>query len=100
MEEIFSVSMCISLFVFAGRKVVTAVHKANIMRMSDGLFLSMCREQAKEFPEIIFKVSRKEGGGASPGLWELGEGETVVDNVYDGFGGSRTRAMMYRIFRL
>uniref|UniRef100_A0AC35TSJ2 Isocitrate dehydrogenase [NAD] subunit, mitochondrial n=1 Tax=Rhabditophanes sp. KR3021 TaxID=114890 RepID=A0AC35TSJ2_9BILA len=38
-----------------GRKLVTAVHKANIMRMSDGLFLNMCREQAAQFPEIKFK---------------------------------------------
>ncbi|KAI6230086.1 Isocitrate dehydrogenase [Aphelenchoides fujianensis] len=37
------------------RKLVTAVHKANIMRMSDGLFLNMCREQAAEFPDIKFK---------------------------------------------
>ena len=27
-----------------GRKKVTAVHKANIMRMSDGLFLKCCRQ--------------------------------------------------------
>ncbi|CAJ0574298.1 unnamed protein product, partial [Mesorhabditis spiculigera] len=38
-----------------GRKLVTAVHKANIMRMSDGLFLNMCREQANNYPEIKFK---------------------------------------------
>lgn len=25
------------------------------MRMSDGLFLNMCREQAQEFPDIKFK---------------------------------------------
>lgn len=37
-----------------GRKVVTAVHKANIMRMSDGLFLNMCREQAANYPDIKF----------------------------------------------
>jgi isocitrate dehydrogenase (NAD+) len=37
------------------RKLVTVVHKANIMRMSDGLFLNMCREQAAEFPDIKFK---------------------------------------------
>lgn len=37
------------------RKLVTVVHKANIMRMSDGLFLSMAREQASEFPDIKFK---------------------------------------------
>ncbi|KAL3103667.1 hypothetical protein niasHS_000303 [Heterodera schachtii] len=38
-----------------GRKEVTAVHKANIMRMSDGLFLKMCREQAQEFTDIKFR---------------------------------------------
>ncbi|MFH4983438.1 hypothetical protein AB6A40_010147 [Gnathostoma spinigerum] len=37
------------------RRLVTAVHKANIMRMSDGLFLRMCREQAAEFPDVKFK---------------------------------------------
>uniref|UniRef100_A0A0K8SIU6 Isocitrate dehydrogenase [NAD] subunit, mitochondrial n=1 Tax=Lygus hesperus TaxID=30085 RepID=A0A0K8SIU6_LYGHE len=39
----------------AGRKKVTAVHKANIMRMSDGLFLRCCRDAAKGFPEIKFE---------------------------------------------
>uniref|UniRef100_A0AAF5Q1M6 Isocitrate dehydrogenase [NAD] subunit, mitochondrial n=1 Tax=Wuchereria bancrofti TaxID=6293 RepID=A0AAF5Q1M6_WUCBA len=37
-----------------GRKTVTAVHKANIMRMSDGLFLNMCREQAANYSDIKF----------------------------------------------
>jgi len=37
------------------RKKLTAVHKANIMRMSDGLFLRMCREQAEKYPEIKFQ---------------------------------------------
>jgi isocitrate dehydrogenase (NAD+) len=37
-----------------GRKKVTAVHKANIMKMSDGLFLKCCREVAGEFPEIVY----------------------------------------------
>ncbi|CAG9825709.1 unnamed protein product [Phaedon cochleariae] len=37
------------------RKKVTAVHKANIMRMSDGLFLRCCREVAKNFPQIKFE---------------------------------------------
>ena len=35
-----------------GRKRVTAIHKANIMKMSDGLFLNCFREVAKEYPEI------------------------------------------------
>ena len=37
-----------------GRKKVTAVHKANIMKMSDGLFLRCCREAAAKFPEIEY----------------------------------------------
>lgn len=38
-----------------GRKKVTAVHKANIMRMSDGLFIKCCREAAEAHPEIKFE---------------------------------------------
>ncbi len=37
------------------RKRVAAVHKANIMKLSDGLFLKVCGEVAKEFPEIEFR---------------------------------------------
>ncbi|HUP44960.1 MAG TPA: isocitrate dehydrogenase (NAD(+)) [Thermoanaerobaculia bacterium] len=35
-----------------GRKRVTAVHKANIMKLSDGLFLKCFRDVAKEYPNI------------------------------------------------
>ncbi len=35
-----------------GRKKVTAMHKANIMKLSDGLFLDCFRRVAAEFPEI------------------------------------------------
>jgi isocitrate dehydrogenase (NAD+) len=38
-----------------GRKKVTAVHKANIMKMSDGLFLTCCREVAADFPAIKYE---------------------------------------------
>lgn len=37
-----------------GRKKVTAVHKANIMKKSDGLFLECTRQIAKEHPEIQY----------------------------------------------
>jgi isocitrate dehydrogenase (NAD+) len=37
-----------------GRKKVTAVHKANIMKTSSGLFLNVAREVAKEYPQIEF----------------------------------------------
>ncbi len=37
------------------RKKVTATHKANIMKYSDGLFLAVAREVAKEYPDIEFQ---------------------------------------------
>ncbi len=37
------------------RKTVHAVHKANIMKKSDGLFLKSCRQIAKEFPGIEYR---------------------------------------------
>jgi isocitrate dehydrogenase (NAD+) len=36
-----------------GRKKVTAVHKANIMKLSDGLFLRCFREVGQDYPEIV-----------------------------------------------
>jgi isocitrate dehydrogenase (NAD+) len=38
-----------------GRKKVTAVHKANIMKHTDGLFLEVSRNVAKEFSDIEFE---------------------------------------------
>lgn len=37
------------------RRQVTAIHKANIMKLADGLFLRCCRETAKQFPEIQYR---------------------------------------------
>jgi len=37
------------------RKKVTAAHKANIMKFSDGIFLSTAREVAGEYPDIHFE---------------------------------------------
>ncbi len=45
-----------------GRKKVTAIHKANIMKLSDGLFLKCCRETAAAYPDIQY-------------------GELIVDNA-------------------
>lgn len=36
------------------RKRVTCVHKANILKLSDGLFLDSCRKIAADFPDIEF----------------------------------------------
>jgi isocitrate dehydrogenase (NAD+) len=35
-----------------GRRRVTAIHKANIMKLGDGLFLESCRAVAREFADI------------------------------------------------
>jgi isopropylmalate/isohomocitrate dehydrogenase-like protein len=37
------------------RSLVTAVHKANVMRLTDGLFLSVAQEIAQEYPDINFE---------------------------------------------
>jgi isocitrate dehydrogenase (NAD+) len=36
------------------RLKVTAVHKANIMKLTDGLFLESARQVAKDYPDIVF----------------------------------------------
>jgi isocitrate dehydrogenase (NAD+) len=36
-----------------GRRRVTAIHKANIMKLSDGLFLDCFRRVSEEYPEIV-----------------------------------------------
>ncbi|HUZ93374.1 MAG TPA: isocitrate/isopropylmalate dehydrogenase family protein [Edaphobacter sp.] len=37
-----------------GRKKIHAIHKANIMKLSDGLFLQCCRAVAEGFPEVSY----------------------------------------------
>ena len=43
-----------------GRKRVTAIHKANIMKMSDGLFLKTCKEVSEAY------AGRDDVGGEYP----------------------------------
>ncbi|KAF7255555.1 hypothetical protein EG68_07465 [Paragonimus skrjabini miyazakii] len=38
----------------SGRKTVTAVHKANIMKLGDGLFLETCQNVSKLYPHVNF----------------------------------------------
>jgi isocitrate dehydrogenase (NAD+) len=54
-------SMRIAKFAFDyamrhGRKKVTAVHKANIMKLGDGLFMQCCEEVAKLYPRIKYEA--------------------------------------------
>jgi len=47
--------ICRSAFDFArqnGRKKVTCIHKANIMKLTDGLFLHVFQDVAKDYPDI------------------------------------------------
>jgi isocitrate dehydrogenase (NAD+) len=39
----------------AGRKRIAAVHKANIMKLSDGLFLECCRKVAEDYSSIEYR---------------------------------------------
>jgi isocitrate dehydrogenase (NAD+) len=53
-------SMRIAQFAFAharrqGRRKVTAIHKANIMKLSDGLFIECTRRVARDFPDIKYE---------------------------------------------
>ncbi|MFZ5647632.1 MAG: isocitrate/isopropylmalate dehydrogenase family protein [Bacillota bacterium] len=48
------VRFAFDLAVKQGRRKVTAVHKANIMKLSDGLFLDSARSVARDYPDIEF----------------------------------------------
>ncbi len=37
-----------------GKKKVTAIHKANVMRVTDGMFKAICAETAKQYPDITY----------------------------------------------
>jgi isocitrate dehydrogenase (NAD+) len=37
------------------RRTVTAIHKANIMKLSDGLFLACAQQVARQYPRIAYK---------------------------------------------
>lgn len=38
-----------------GRKKIHAIHKANIMKLGDGLFLRSCRAVAEQYPDVEYK---------------------------------------------
>ena len=57
------------------RKKVTAVHKANVMRVSDGLFLREVRNVAKEYPEVALDEKIVDATAAllvrNPGMFDV-----------------------------
>lgn len=64
------------------RKKVTVVHKANVVRATDGLFLEIGKQVAKDYPEIIFD----EGNIDAMTMWLLKNPERydvlVAPNLY------------------
>ena len=48
------------------RRHVTAVHKANVLRVSDGLFLECARAVAARYPQVTLRGEdhRRDGGAA------------------------------------
>ncbi|MDX1503064.1 MAG: isocitrate/isopropylmalate dehydrogenase family protein [Thermoanaerobaculia bacterium] len=65
-----------------GRRRITAVHKANIMKRSDGLFLECFREVAERYPEIESEDRIVDNMAmqlvARPEAWDV----LVMDNLY------------------
>lgn len=65
-----------------GRHKVTAIHKANVLRQTDGLFLKVAREVAQEYPQIEFSEQLIDSACAlivaSPSLFDV----VVTSNQY------------------
>ena len=65
-----------------GRKKVTAVHKANIMKFTDGLYLEESRKVAKRYPDIQFEDRIVDNACmqmvARPDEWDV----VVLPNLY------------------
>jgi len=65
-----------------GRKKVTAVHKANIMKFSDGLFLATAREVAEEYPDIEFNDRIVDNCSMQLVSWPQDYDVLVLPNLY------------------
>mmetsp|Transcript_29474 Transcript_29474/g.63859 ORF Transcript_29474/g.63859 Transcript_29474/m.63859 type:complete len:364 (-) Transcript_29474:44-1135(-) len=65
-----------------GRKLVTAVHKVNVHRQTDGLFLECCRQVAKEYPKIKYSEQLADSLLTAmvldPGAWDV----LLCENLY------------------
>lgn len=61
---------------------VTAVHKANIMKVSDGLFLTCVRKVREEFPEIEYSEMIVDNCAMQLVRWPQQFGVLVMNNLY------------------
>lgn len=65
-----------------GRRRVTAVHKANIMKVSDGLFLDSVRTVAERYPEIAYDEAIVDAMSMHLVLHPERYDVLVMDNLY------------------
>lgn len=66
----------------AGYRTVTAIHKANIMKLSDGLFLDCCRRTAQEFPDIAYNEVIVDNACMRLVMWPQDFGVLLTPNLY------------------
>uniref|UniRef100_A0A8C2UN41 Isocitrate dehydrogenase [NAD] subunit gamma, mitochondrial-like n=1 Tax=Chinchilla lanigera TaxID=34839 RepID=A0A8C2UN41_CHILA len=65
-----------------GRKKVTAVHKANIMKLGDGLFLQCCQEVASRYPHITLDSMVVDNATMQLVSWPQQFDVMVMPNLY------------------
>uniref|UniRef100_A0A7N5KAD5 Isopropylmalate dehydrogenase-like domain-containing protein n=1 Tax=Ailuropoda melanoleuca TaxID=9646 RepID=A0A7N5KAD5_AILME len=80
-------SLCIAEYAFQLAQVmrlrkVTAVHKANIVKLGDGLFLQCCREVASHYPQLTFEGMIQFDVMVMPNLYG-----NIINNVCAGLVG-------------
>jgi isocitrate dehydrogenase len=84
------------------RKTVTAVHKANIMKLADGLFLDSCRAVAKEYPGKMLQLIRswciRDQDDHLMQFLETGVLGSLRDRSISGSLGNQSRLSMFHDF--
>ncbi|XP_012999805.2 isocitrate dehydrogenase [NAD] subunit gamma, mitochondrial-like [Cavia porcellus] len=65
-----------------GRRKVTAVHKANIMKLGDGLFLECCREVASHYPQVALETMIVDNATMQLVTWPQQFDVMLMPNLY------------------
>lgn len=65
-----------------GRKKISAIHKANIMKLSDGLFLDSIRKVRREYPEIDYNEVIVDNAAMQMVLNPLQYDMLLLENLY------------------
>src|SRR3954451_14357267 len=80
-----------------GRKRVTCVHKANILKLSDGLFLRTCRSVAESYPDITFDDSIIDAAAMKLVLNPHAFDVMVMENLFGDIVSDLTAGMVCRV---